>query len=80
MEGTVKKIHVARFTVNALHILEQVMEEATAFGILFGVQMIHGCLQRVANRAKELHDEQLDDLMNVMHLYDDDDESGVENA
>ena len=33
MEGTVKKIHVARFTVNALHILEQVMEEATAVDI-----------------------------------------------
>ena len=80
MEGTVKKVCNARFTVNALRILEQVAEEVTSVGILFGVKMIHGCLRRVANRAKELHDEQLDDLMNVMHLYDDDDESGVKNA
>ena len=76
MEGEVK-VEKVRFTVNALHILEQVAEEATAIGILFGVRMIYECLPRVAARAKQLHDEQLDDLMNVMHLYDDDDESEV---
>ena len=69
MEGNVKTEKV-RFTVNALHILEYIAEETSAPGILFGVRIIYECLTRVAARAKQLHDAELDDLMNVMHLYD----------
>ena len=66
------KVEKVRFTVNALNILLQVAEETEAPGILFGVRMIYECLPRVAARAKQLHDAELDDLMNIMNLYDDD--------
>ena len=65
------KVEKVGFSVHALHILEQVMQEADAYGIVLGVGMIYDTIQHVAIRASELHDAELDRLMNKMHLYED---------
>lgn len=62
---------VAGFSVHALSILEQVGQEAEAYGIILGVGLIYELIQRVAIRASELHDAELDRLMNKLHLYED---------
>lgn len=62
---------VAEFSVHALSILEQVGQEAEAYGIILGVGLIYELIQRVAVRASELHDAELDRLMNKLHLYED---------
>ena len=66
------KKHKVRMTVDALHVLEQVAHEADSlpFGIRFGVAAIHGMLQKVAKRASELDDPELNYAMLYMHLYD----------
>jgi hypothetical protein len=64
------KIEKVGFTVNALHILEQVGQEADAYGIILGVGLIYELIQRIAIRAYELHDAELDRLMNKLHLYE----------
>lgn len=61
---------IAHFTVNALHILELVVDEGIAPGITIGVAMIHGLMQKAAARAHELRDPELDAIMNKMHLYE----------
>lgn len=61
----------ARITVDALHILEQVAQDAElAIGIRLGATAIHGMLQKVAKRASELDDPELNYAMLYMHLYD----------
>lgn len=62
---------MAGFSVHALSILEQVGQEADAYGIILGVRLIFEIIQRVALRASELHDTELDRLMNKLHLYED---------
>ena len=64
-------VTVAGFSVHALHILEQVIQEAEAYGISLGVGLVYELIQKVAVRASELHDAELDRLMNKLHLYED---------
>lgn len=67
------KIHYATFTVDSLHLLEQLFEEMSqadgSIGIAFGCKLLHSLLQRVAERAVELDDPKLHVLMMKMHLY-----------
>lgn len=58
------------FSVDALHIIEQVHAEATVPGIAFGLAMIHGLLQKVASRAITLGDAELLGYMERMHLVE----------
>lgn len=58
------------FSVDALHIIEQVHAEATAPGIIFGLALIHGLLQKVASRAITLGDAELLGYMEMMHLVE----------
>ena len=60
-----------RFTVHALSILEQVMQEASVFGITMGVGIIYETIQQIAIRASQLHDDELDRLIGKLHLYED---------
>lgn len=65
------KTETVTMTVDALHILEQIaQEDEMPFGIKLGAGMIHGLLQKVASRAAELNDPQLNVLMLKLHLYD----------
>lgn len=59
------------FTVHALSILEQVMQEASAFGISIGVGIVYETIQQIAIRASQLHDDELDRLIGKLHLYED---------
>lgn len=58
-------------TVHALHLLEQVAQEIDQYGIALGISLIHGIIQKIAIRASELHDAELDRLINKLHLYED---------
>lgn len=65
------KTETVTMTVDALHILEQVaQEDEMPYGIKLGVGMVHGLLQKVASRAAELNDPQMNVLMLKLHLYD----------
>lgn len=59
-----------RFSVDALHILEQVAQESEAPGIALGASLMHGLLQKVAARAVELNDEKLLGYMERLHLVE----------
>lgn len=69
--GGKTKMTMAGFSVHALHILEQVIQEAEEYGISLGVGLVFEIIQKVAVRASELHDAELDRLMNKLHLYED---------
>lgn len=58
------------FTVDALHIIEMVAEEADAPGIIIGLELIHGLLQKVAKRAVELDDPEMLGYMEKLHLVE----------
>ena len=65
------KTETITMTVDALHILEEVVQEdEMPFGIKLGVGMIHRLLQKVASRAAKLNDPQMNVLMLKLHLYD----------
>lgn len=69
-EKTVK-VHKARFTVDALHVLEQIaQEDDIPWGLRTAVGMVHDCLIRTASVAAELDDPALNKCMLLMHLYD----------
>lgn len=57
-------------TVDALHIIEMVAEEADAPGIIIGLQLVHGLLQKVAKRAIELNDKKMLGYMEKLHLVE----------
>ena len=59
-----------RFSVDALHVLEKVAQEAEAPGIVFGVALMHELLQKVASRAIELGDRELLEHMERMGLVE----------
>lgn len=59
-----------RFSVDALHVLEQVAQEAEAPGIVFAVSLMHGLLQKVASRAIEIGDRELLEYMERMCLVE----------
>jgi len=70
--------HKVRMTVDALHILELVAQDnELATGVRFGATAIHGMLQKVAKRASELNDPELNYAMLYMHLYDVEDNAGA---
>lgn len=71
MENKEDDQNKTRFTVHALSILEQVMEESTAFGIALGVGIVYETIQQIAIRASQLHDDELDRLIGKLHLYED---------
>lgn len=71
MEEKKDKCEKIGFTVHALSILEQVMQEASAFGITIGVGIIYETIQQIAIRASQLHDDELDRLIGKLHLYED---------
>lgn len=58
------------FTVDALHIIELVAEEADAPGIILGLELLHGLLQKVAKRAVELNDKEMLGYMEKLHLVE----------
>jgi len=64
------------FTVDALHLIETMAELARdeagvcAPGMIIGIQLMHGLLQKVAERAVALNDEKLLDLMCRLHLVE----------
>ena len=58
------------FTVDALHIIELVAEEADSVSIVLGLQLIHGLLQKVAKRAVELNDKEMLGYMEKLHLVE----------
>lgn len=58
------------FSVDALHLLEQVAQEAEAPGIVFGASLMHALQQKVANRAIELGDRELLGHMERMCLVE----------
>lgn len=65
------EVYKARFTVDALHTLEQfAQEEDIPWGLRSAASLIHGFLQRTASRAAELDDPELNKCMLLMHLYD----------
>lgn len=59
-----------QFSVDALHIIEQMAAEAEAPGIVFGLQLMHCLLQKVAERAVELNDKKMLGYMMRLHLVD----------
>lgn len=59
-----------KFSVDALHIIEQTAAEAEAPGIVFGLQLMHGLLQKVAKRAVELDDKEMLGYMERLHLVE----------
>ena len=59
-----------QFSVDALHIIEQVAAEAEAPGIVFGMQLMHCLLQKVAERAVKLNDKKMLELMERLHLVE----------
>ena len=59
-----------RFSVDALHVLEQVAQEAEAPGIVFGCSLMHALLQKVASRAIEVGDRELLEHMERMCLVE----------
>ena len=59
-----------KFSADALHIIEQVAAEAEAPGIVFGLQLMHGLLQKVAKRAVELDDKEMLVYMERLHLVE----------
>ena len=59
-----------RFSVDALHLLEQVAQEAEAPGIVLGASLMHGLLQKVASRAIELGERELLEHMERMGLVE----------
>lgn len=59
-----------RFSVDALHILENVAQEAEEPEIVFGVSLMHALLQKVASRAIELNDRKLLEHMERMCLVE----------
>lgn len=65
------KVEKVGMTVHALHLLEQVAQEIDQYGIILGISLIHGIIQKIAKRASELHDAELDRLINKLHLYND---------
>ena len=58
------------FTVDALHLIEVVAEEADAPGVLLGLQLLHGLLQKVAKRAVEIDDKEMLGYMERLHLVE----------
>ena len=64
------------FSVDALHIIEQVHAEATAPGIVFGLALMHCILQKVAKRAIELNDKEMLGYMKKLHLVEETKETG----
>lgn len=58
------------FTVDALHIIEQVFNESSAIGVRFGLRLMHELLQMVAERAVELGDKKLLGYMEKLHLVE----------
>lgn len=71
MAGENVKMQKVGFSVHALNTLEQVSEEVTSYGLLLGIGMIYEEIQKIAIRANELHDKELDKIMNTLHLYED---------
>lgn len=71
MEEKKDKCEKIGFTVHALSILEQVMQESSAFGISIGVGIVYETIQQIAIRASQLHDDELDRLIGKLHLYED---------
>jgi hypothetical protein len=65
------KVENVGMSVHALHLLEQVAQEIDQYGIILGISLIHGIIQKIAKRASELHDAELDRLINKLHLYED---------
>ena len=64
------------FSVDALHIIETMAELARdeagvcAPGMIIGIQLMHGLLQRVAERAVELNDKKMLGYMERLHLVE----------
>jgi len=58
------------FTVDSLHLLEQLHAEADHPGIKFGIAIIHSVLQHVAKRAIQLNDKKMLGYMMTLHLVD----------
>lgn len=58
------------FTVDALHLIEVVAQEADTPGVLLGLQLLHGLLQKVAKRAVELDDKEMLGYMEKLHLVE----------
>ncbi len=64
------------FRVDALHVIETMAELARdeagvcAPGMIIGLQLMHGLLQRVAERAVELNDKKMLELMERLHLVE----------
>ena len=65
-----------RFSVNALHILELVHAKETEPGIIFDLVLIHSILQKVAERAIELNDEDMLGYMCRLHLVEVEEKEG----
>ncbi len=66
-----KKVQMVGLSVHALNILQQVGQEAEAYGIVLGIGLIFEILQKIAMRASKLHDAELDRLINKLHIYED---------
>lgn len=71
---TVKQVY---FTCDARHVLDTVYNlakeyaDADAPGVMFGSQFIFAQLQKIAARAAELNDPELNVSMLMLHMYDD---------
>lgn len=76
-EPTDKTTKQVYFTCDARHVLDTVYNLAKesagpdAVGIMFGSQFIFEQLQKIAVRAAELNDPELNASMLMMHMYDD---------
>jgi hypothetical protein len=65
-----RKVAHLKFSVDALHLIEDLIDDGQAAGISIGLGLLHGLLQSVAKRATELDDPELHLLMIRMRLYD----------
>lgn len=70
-EEKTRNVYKARFTVDALHTLEQIaQDEDIPWGLRYAVGLLHSVLMRTASIAAGLNDPALNKCMLLMHLYD----------